>query len=90
MTSAKRLMMIEVACDLVHQVHHDLCLSREIKEAEQTMEIQRQLILLSDALEKASRNKERTPKAKSEPASKVTPETIAALNAIGRKIHPNE
>jgi len=56
MTNAKRLMMLEVASDLVQKVHHDLCLSRKIKEAEQTMEIQKQLIILSRALERGGKN----------------------------------
>ena len=52
MTNAKRQLLLEVAYDLVQKVHHDLCISHKTKEAEQTLEIQRLLILLSNALEK--------------------------------------
>lgn len=56
MTNAKRQLMIEVAYDLVQKVHHDLCISRKTKEAEQTLEIQRQLSILSQLLERGNKN----------------------------------
>jgi hypothetical protein len=52
MTNAKRQLMLEVAYDLVHKVHHDLCISHKKKEAEYTFDIQRRLILLSQMLTK--------------------------------------
>lgn len=90
MTNIKRQMMIEVASDLVHKVHHDLCRSRKIKESEQTFEIQRQLSLLSDMLKKGNCDTKHKPNTKPEPIHKLTPETLAAINALGRQIHPNE
>ena len=57
MTNAKRQLMIEMAYDLVHKVHHDLCVSHKIKEAEQTLEVQRQLMILSQKLNSTKEEK---------------------------------
>lgn len=52
MTKAKRLAMLQVAYDQVQKIHHDLCICGKTKEAAQTFEIQRKLILLALELQK--------------------------------------
>lgn len=56
MTKAKQLAMLEVAYDLVQNVHHDLCRSKQLELAEEALEIQRRLIVLSQDLTRRSDN----------------------------------
>ena len=79
MTKAKRLAMLEVASDLVQKIHHDLCRSKTPELAEKTLEIQRQMYVLSQALGK----EEDVPCSSFE----IPKKTLAAINAIGRKTH---
>lgn len=79
MTKAKQQATLELAYDLVQKIHHDLCLDKKTELAEQTLDIQRRIILLAQELrktDKAQRSSVEIPK-----------ETLAAINAIGRKTH---
>lgn len=75
MTNAKRQMLLEVAYDMVQKVHHDLCLDKKTELAEQTLEIQKRIILLSQALRK------------NHSSAGISKETLDAINAIGSKTH---
>lgn len=82
MTKEKRLTTLEVASDLVHKIHHDLCRSNKPELAEHTLEIQRQMYVLSQALKK----EKDVPRSSIE----IPQETLDAINAIGRKSHRQE
>ena len=75
MTNAKRQMLLEVAYDMVQKVHHDLCLDKKTELAEQTLDVQRRIILLSQALRKNNSS------------TGISKETLDAINAIGSKTH---
>ena len=75
MTYAKRQMLLEVAYDMVQKVHHDLCYDKKTELAEQTLDVQKQIILLSQALRKNNSS------------TGISKETLDAINAIGSKTH---
>ena len=50
MTKEKHLAMLQVAYDQVQKIHHDFCICGNTKEAAQTLEIQRQILILSKML----------------------------------------
>ncbi len=79
MTKAKQQATLELAYDLVQKIHHDLCLDKKTELAEQTLEIQKRIIMLSRELRKAD-NAQRS-------SVEIPKETLAAINAIGRKTH---
>ena len=75
MTNAKRQMLLEVAYDMVQKVHHDLCYDKKTELAEQTLDVQKRIILLSQALRKNNSS------------TGISKETLDAINAIGSKTH---
>ena len=75
MTNAKRQMLLEVAYDMVQKVHHDLCLDKKTELAEQTLDVQKRIIMLSQALRKNNSS------------TGISKETLDAINAIGSKTH---
>lgn len=79
MTKAKQQATLELAYDLVQKIHHDLCLDKKTELAEQTLDIQRRIILLAQELRKSD---------KAQGSSfEIPKETLDAINAIGRKTH---
>ena len=75
MTNAKRQMLLEVAYDMVQKVHHDLCLDKKTELAEQTLDVQKRIIMLSQALRKSKNS------------TGISKETLGAINAIGSNTH---
>lgn len=79
MTKAKQQATLELAYDLVQKIHHDLCLDKKTELAEQTLEIQKRIIMLSQELRKADKAQRSS--------FEIPKETLAAINAIGCKTH---
>ena len=79
MTKDKRLVALQIAYDQIQKIHHELCVAGKTEVAEKTFDIQRRIILLALELQKSG----------DEPlvSCDITTETMAAINAIGRKTH---